>query len=79
MKSNVFARHRMPGPNYNVTAELDDAGNPALSFRSPDGLWRLDMTGASQLRNSMDLVGEHQNATDVSRLINAAQHLRRVS
>lgn len=62
----------MPGKNYNVTAELDDAGNPVLSFRDPDGLWRLNMTAASQLRNSMELVGEHQNATDLSQLIHLA-------
>ena len=56
---------------------LTSVGNPGLSFRSPDGLWRLDMTGASQLRNSMTLVGEQQNATDMSRLIHEAQHLQR--
>jgi hypothetical protein len=77
MLSNVVAQHGMPVVNYNVTAELDDARNPVVSFRSPDGLQRLYMDGASQLRNSMARVGEHKNAAEISRLIDEAQHLRR--
>ena len=77
MQSNILAQHKMPVVNYNVTAGLDDAGNPVLSFRSPDGLYRLHMDGASQLRNSMAHAGEHQNAASIEQLINDAQHLRR--
>jgi hypothetical protein len=77
MLSNVVAQHGMPVVNYNVTAELDDAGIPVLSFRSPDGLQRLFMNGASQLQNSMARIGEHKNSAEISRLIDEAQHLRR--
>jgi hypothetical protein len=78
MQSSVFTQHRMPsGANYTGAAELDDAGNPVLSFRSPDCLYRLHMDGASQLLNTMALVGEHKNAAEISRLIDEAQHLRR--
>jgi hypothetical protein len=77
MQSNVFAQHRMPSSaNYKTTAELDGAGNPVLSFRSPDGLYRLHLDGARQLLKSMALVGEHNNAAEISQVIDDAERLR---
>ena len=64
----------MPVVNYTITAELDEHGIPVLSFRSTGNpLYQLDMTGASQLRNNLAQAGEHQNATEISRLIGEAQ------
>ncbi len=78
MQSSAFALHKMPVVNYAITAELDDHGIPVLSFRSPvNSLYRLDMTGASQLRNNLEQAGEHQNAAEISRLLDEAQNLPR--
>jgi hypothetical protein len=78
MQSSIFAHHRMPVVNYDVTAELDNHGIPVLSFRSPgNALYRLHMDGASQLRNGLEQAGEHQNAAEILQLIDEAHHLRR--
>jgi len=78
MQSNTFALHKMPVVNYAITAEHDEHGISVLSFRSTGNpLYRLDMTGASQLRNNFAQAGEHQNAAEISRLIGEAQQLRR--
>jgi hypothetical protein len=77
MRSSVFAQHKMPVVNYDVTAELDDHGIPVLSFRSPGNpLYRLYMDGASQLRNHFKRAGEHQNSAEISILIEQAQQLQ---
>lgn len=76
MLSNVFSQFKMPILNYEITAERDDHGLAVLSFRAPGaGLRRLHLDGASQLRQQLEFAGEHENAAEISRLIERARRL----
>jgi hypothetical protein len=78
MKSAVFSEFKMPVLDYNIQAERDDKGIAVLSFRAPGaGLRRLDMTGASQLKQLLENAGEHDKAKEISDLIEQAQGLPR--
>jgi hypothetical protein len=60
--------------DYDIQAERDERGIPVLSFRAPGaGLQRLDMTGASQLKQLLEQAGDNANAQVIADLIKKAQ------
>jgi hypothetical protein len=74
MKSNVFSHFKIPVLDYDIQAERDERGIPVLSFRAPGaGLQRLDMTGASQLKQLLEQAGDNANAQVIADLIKKAQ------
>jgi hypothetical protein len=74
MKSNVFSHFKIPVLDYDIQAERDERGIPVLSLRARGaGLQRLDMTGASQLKQLLEQAGDNANAQVIADLIKKAQ------
>ena len=74
MRSQIFTDHGLPEADYDFEAGRDAFNLPCINFRAPShGLRGIDLGGASQIKQKLELAGDSEGAALFERLINEAR------